>query len=731
MKILQINKIFNRLGKFQTAHRRGILIGIILFTLAAAAGILRFEFSFTNDGWFLEGDPAKVNAEKFREHFGNDASVVVLVTAREVGNVAESAPSVRDSAILEMRDTLSRYMLANIPLAKEIHSIENTAGTEALLHLSLERYTDPADDAAKIGRAVADMLKRPEFKSEKWDLNAGGEPYLEVAKNDSTMPQAARSVVIGVFIMIFCLAFFTRSKFGVLVPLMAIAFAMASVFGICGWLGVKPDFTLFTLPLVLGMALSVGYSIHYINSFKQAYQRLETCFGNRPKNRDEALVEAVTETGWPIFFTVVTTVASMLSFLVVEMPVMKIVGSICAAMVFAVYLYVIILVPILFSYDGKGKKAVAKLANDEGRIEKILVKIGGKALNMKLPIALASVAVAVASAIGCMGLKVNMEYVEMFGTKLPFVERLVELMDSELANVYSYNVMIDLGDDSDSASFKNPEKFAALDSAVTDLSNLPLTKFTEGKARVMVGGVTDDFSTAYIHVELKEWNSKQIDVDIDSAQALVRHYFPKADVGVEGYAVEQASMNNKLVKGEIKSVCVSFVMIVLLLIASFMSVKTGLIGMIPNVAPILVIGAVMGYCDFSMDMMTMMVIPMAIGIAVDDTIHFVNHSKLCFERCGNYRESVLATFRDVGKSMVSTTIILCMMFLAYMVSPVTIFFRVGLMASIGLVTALVADFTITPVLIVLTKPFGKGFKNQKSAGLLQPIILQNLCQELK
>ncbi|MCQ2093331.1 MAG: efflux RND transporter permease subunit [Fibrobacter sp.] len=692
MKILQINKLFNKLGNFQTNHRAGILIAVILFTLLAGAGILRFEFSFTNDGWFLEGDAAKVNAEKFRKHFGNDASVVMLVTAKSAED-STNAASVRDSVIIELRDTLSRYMLSNIPLAKEIHTIENSKGTEALLHLSLERYSDPANDAAKIGRAVADLLERPEFQSDRWDLNAGGEPYLEVSKNDSSMPQAARSVVIGVFIMIFCLAFFTRNKYGVMIPFMATAFAMASVFGICGWLSVKPDFTLFTLPMMLGMALSVGYSIHYINSFKQAYQRLN--------DRKPALVEAVTETGWPIFFTVMTTVASMLSFLFVDMPVLKIVGSICAAMVFAVYLYVIILVPILYSYGPQSRKTPKP--RDE-HLENFLEKLGTKALNFKLPIVLISIVIAVVSAIGCKDLKVNMDYVEMFGTKLPFVERLVELMDSELANVYSYNIMVDTGEPD---AFKNPENMLAMDSASADLSSLPLTKISEGKARVMIGGVTDDFSMAYIHVELKEWNSKQVDIDIDSAQTLVRKYFPKADVGVEGYAVEQSSMNNKLVEGEIKSVCISFVVIALLLIASFMSIKTGLIGMIPNVAPILVIGGVMGACAFSMDMMTMMVIPMAIGIAVDDTIHFVNHSKLCFERCGNYRESILATFRDVGKSMVSTTVILCMMFLAYMVSPVTIFFRVGLMATIGLVTALVADFTITPVLIMLTKPFGK------------------------
>lgn len=664
-------------------------MSIILFTLLAGAGILRFEFTFTNEGWFLEGDAAKVNAEKFRNHFGNDASVVILVTS----------DNVRDSAVMEMRDTLSRYMLAHIPLAKEIHTIENTAGTEALIHMSLERYQDPGEDASRVGRAVADLLERPEFKWSRWDLNAAGEPYLEVAKNDSTMPQAAKSVIIGVVIMIFCLAFFTRSKYGVLVPFMATALAMASVFGICGWIGVKPDFTLFTLPMMLGMALSVGYSIHYINSFKQAYARLN--------DRRSALVEAVTETGWPILFTVVTTVASMLSFLFVEMPVLKTVGSICAAMVFAVYLYVIIFVPILFSYGGTADDPRKKQQNGcDNFIEKSLGKLGCRALKLKLPIALVTLTVAVVSAIGCMDLKVNMDYVEMFGVKLPFVERLVKLMDSDLANVYSYNVMVDFGEPD---AFKKMENLGALDSASAALSGLPLTKISEGKSRVMVGGVTDDFSMAYIHVELKEWNSKQVDIDMDSAQTLVRRYFPRAEVGVEGYAVEQSSMNNKLVEGEIKSICISFGVILLLLIASFTSVKTGLIGMIPNVTPILVIGGVMGAFGFSMDMMTMMVMPMALGIAVDDTIHFVNHAKLCFERCGNYSQSILTTFREVGKSMVSTTIILCMMFLAYMVSPVTIFFRVGFMACIGLVTALVADFTITPVLIMLSKPFGKEF----------------------
>jgi predicted RND superfamily exporter protein len=69
-----------------------------------------------------------------------------------------------------------------------------------------------------------------------------------------------------------------------------------------------------------------------------------------------------------------------------------------------------------------------------------------------------------------------------------------------------------------------------------------------------------------------------------------------------------------------------------LMMLVFRSVKTGLIGMIPNIAPALVVGGYMGLHHITLDMMTMIVMPMLLGLAVDDTIHFINHAKLEFQR---------------------------------------------------------------------------------------------------
>ena len=142
-----------------------------------------------------------------------------------------------------------------------------------------------------------------------------------------------------------------------------------------------------------------------------------------------------------------------------------------------------------------------------------------------------------------------------------------------------------------------------------------------------------------------------------------------------------------------------------MLMIAFASVRTGLIGMIPNIAPVIIIGGIMGFCSFYLDMLTMTIMPMILGIAVDDTIHFTNHIKFQLEKGYSYRDAILVSFREIGKTMGMTTFILCAMFFMYTFSPMACLYRVGLLAIIGLGTALIADYTITPVLMYIIKPF--------------------------
>ena len=175
-----------------------------------------------------------------------------------------------------------------------------------------------------------------------------------------------------------------------------------------------------------------------------------------------------------------------------------------------------------------------------------------------------------------------------------------------------------------------------------------------------------------------------------------------------GEVVNYAEMNGKLVGGLLRSFGGSFVIIAIMMILAFGSIKAGLIGMIPNIAPVLLIGGVMGYSGMPLDMITMLVMPMILGIAVDDTIHMNNHIKYGFERTGSYRQALLLSYREIGKTMGMTTFILCAMFFVFIFSPMGALHNVGLLSIVGLGAALLADYTLTTALVYLAKPYGKG-----------------------
>ena len=219
--------------------------------------------------------------------------------------------------------------------------------------------------------------------------------------------------------------------------------------------------------------------------------------------------------------------------------------------------------------------------------------------------------------------------------------------------------------------------------------------------------MSEDCSTAYVHVELKEYDANAVDADITDARSLGARYFPGAKVFCIGEIVGFATMNHTLVTGELKSLGGSFIIILLLLIIVFSSIHTGFIGMIPNAAPVLLVGGLMGFFGYPLDMLTMTIMPMILGIAVDDTIHFTNHVKLEYEATGDYHRAVVDSFVKIGRSMIATTVILCAMFSMYMFSSISMLFRIGLLSVVGLAAALIADYTLTPVLLFSAKSFGR------------------------
>ena len=787
MQVSRINNIFEKVGQAQINNRWPILIATLIITIASCLGLTRLQMTASEDEWFDNWDQVKIYQEHFNEVFGSDDSYMILVRANDVF----------DPEVLNAIDRLSKRLENEVPDADRVVSIThnlsipkaNDEGFEIIdpfdegiptdakqidekkslilnrkslvngivsddcketwVMLSLKSYKGGIDFAKdSIAPFARDIIYADEFKSDKYKFMPTGMSYTEMEENEVITRECAIRIGTGFLVMVLFLILFVRSLRGVVVPAIATVGGIASVLGINGWLGIIGDSSMVALPVLLGMALSVGYSIHYINSFRKTFRHTGL--------RKEATITAVKETGWPILFTVITTVASLISFLFAGIRPIRWIGGISAGIVTMVYLYVIILIPILMSF-GKNTKPEADMIKSEGatKADILFEFFGRKVCRHSYLIVIISVIVILLQVPGMRSIEVTMDYTKTMGLKMPFIERLIDMLSGKIGSLYDFSVMVEFNEPDD---IKNPENMKRIQELENKLGTLQLTKVSGEKPRVqsitslvkemnltlngddstfykipdeqdmlsqilflyeisdadeLFNWTDEKYMTTYIHVDLAGYDAKKIVIDLDSAKSYAAQLFPHAKTSIVGEVTKYAEMNGKLVNGLLRSFGGSFVIITLLMILAFGSVKAGLIGMIPNLAPVIVIGGIIGYTNMPLDMITMIVMPMILGIAVDDTIHMNNHIKYGFEKTGNYRKALLLSYREIGKTMSMTTFILCAMFFVFVFSPMGALHNVGLLSIIGLAAALVADYTLTTALVYVTKPYGKEKRNKQ------------------
>ena len=784
MRTSRINNWFESFGRFQIKHRVAFILVLAVFTIVGCLGLPRLKLSNGEEDWFDNWDQVKMNQDHFESIFGSTDSLLAFIRADDVF----------DPEVLDAIDRLGEEILQNVPYVESVTSLmslsvpigtedgfevfnpfedgipEDPAEierirdfilsreslvnvlvsddcTETWVVFNLEQYSESLDEAmVKIAPPAMEIFNSERFKSDKYEILPSGLSYTEYEEEQVTLQQCVSRIAIGFCVMVIFLVFFVRSFKGVVVPTLATVFALCTTLGYSAWMNIEGNMVMVIVTLLLAMALSVGYSIHFINAFKLHFRRMG--------KRKDSIELAIRDCGWALLFTVITTMAGMLSFLAGGIKPMRWVGGITAAAVLSVYLYIMVLLPVLSSF-GKDRTPDPQYVSTEGstRADLRIEAFGASILKRKWAILTVGMLLLVAMVPGIFNIKVNMDYSDMMGERTPYMKRLLEITRSKLGSQYSYEVLIEYPEED---AIKNPDVLKNMDELAQRIGTLSMTKVSNGKPRVssvtkiikemnrtlneddpayyvipddqdmvsqilflyeISGGndvyqyVSEDFSAAYLHVELCGYDAEQCVQNVDQVEKWVAELFPGTETaGVVGEVMQYAAMNGKLVRGSIKSIGTSFIVIFILLVLAFGSVRTGAIAMIPNIAPVMLIGGIMGYFGIVLDMVTALIMPMILGIAVDDTIHFTNHIKVHYEEFGDYRKAILESYREIGKTMAMTTIILCAMFFIFVFSTMNALCRIGYLSVVGLAGALVADYTLTPILILVTKPFGKEAK---------------------
>lgn len=605
--------------------------------------------------------------------------------------------------------------------------------------LRLHRYPDQWEGKVTpeeiVGAKVNEIVAREKYQ--KFNLKTVGMPILNVEKREYVMKQTGKMMGLSLIIAVVVLLIFLHSVRGLFVPLFTAFSSIVFVLGANGLLGIPIDPMVVQFPMFLILAVSIGYSIHVFNFFNRRFRITG--------KRKESILYAIEHTGWPLLFTALTTMGAMSSFLFIPIRQVAWIGGAAAGAVATAYIIVMLLTPALLSFGRDRKPEKIKTHTGKGLhwSERVFASLSDKILTRPIPIISIFVIIIVVFAVGLPKLEVDMTIESQWGDKVTWASKMDYVRNTKLGTLYSFDATITF-DEPDRV--KDPEVLRKFDRFAHEVNDFRLIKRVSSLLDIikdlnqvlhsdsaeyyripdspelvsqllllyeMSGGtqaehfVDYDYQRLRLTAEVEDFSSKEFEYEVDYMEKRVKELFPDATLGIIGSAVQYSVMGNYVARGAAKSFLIALCVIMIIMMLVFRNIKTGLIGMIPNITPVIIVGGYMGLFHIPLDMMTMIIMPMLLGLAVDDTIHFLNHTKLEFERSGKYASSIKETFVTVGKALFMTSFILICSFAVYLTSNARIYIHIGLLSILGIASALLADYFITPVLIKWTKPFGK------------------------
>ncbi len=223
--------------------------------------------------------------------------------------------------------------------------------------------------------------------------------------------------------------------------------------------------------------------------------------------------------------------------------------------------------------------------------------------------------------------------------------------------------------------------------------------------------VSDDYSRSHVTIQLRNAGSHEYGVffadiqsDIDDVLGEVNASYPNMETSVTGSFAMMMRMSDVISKSQFRSLVLAIIIISIILALSLGSLQGGLLAIIPNMLPAILAFGLMGLLGIPLDADTLMIAPLIIGIAVDDTIHFITHYRIALANNLKRNEALIQTVKEVGQAVTFTSMVLGMAFFMLSFSDYLGLAKVGIFGSLAIFVALLCDLLFPPALIYIFKP---------------------------
>ena len=740
----------NRLADFIDQHRGRLTIVIVVLTLVALVGIFRIEFAVDLDFLMDRDSEEYAILNRLNEEFGSESLTCVMVIQGQDLFQVEFITSLRRllEACRAIPGVAGTFSIDDVPVFP-------TAIPESLVPRTL-------DDPNQLAQARQKALSHPMVAGQL--LSADGQTAViflaldreitsvsqcvsivdqiraisqEVAQEQDLTIQLTGSPPFRVDI----LRFMRRENLKLLIipPLMGFIIALLLfrrlsaillaggppfigvllTMGVCGWMGTEWTMISMAIPT---MVFVVGFTdaVHLV-----LHMRRKVSQDQLPPR--QAALSAVREIGWACALTSLTTAVGFGSLILAGSPAVRDLGIFCALGTVTTFFVVITLVPIL------GATAIGKFAahhTQSMRADRGIAQLSHVIHSITKhpkPIAIGGIVLTLLLASSVLRLHIDTSH-DWFPMQEESVQAYFTYNEAfQGGNVM--NILIewphtkeDLPENVFPALQEMYDLFAEDPQIIHPLSALNLLRCAPPEMRELHQGpplirllpmeltrrfIRPDHHCAVViarYDSLRAAEVLKIHARYEEKMKILAQNYPNLKIHVTGESYLGSKMVYMIVYDLALSLSLASLIITTVMLAAFRSWRYGPICLIPNIFPLAVICALILLIQKPLNVANVLLFTICLGIAVDDTIHFITRYRHELLAGGSPPEAARRSFHVVGKAIITTTFIFVFSFGALVSSRLEGYHNFALLSCAGFIAALIGDLFILPALLIWLGP---------------------------
>lgn len=585
------------------------------------------------------------------------------------------------------------------------------------------------EEEAAIVDAVAAIVER--YRTPELEILVAGTQVMNVAMSRTMLSDMSRATSLALAAIALLLALAFRRSAGVVLPLLTVVVSVILTMAVMATAGIAITAPTQILPTFL-LSVGVGASVHIMAIFYQ---------GRRAGlDKEGAIAHALGHSGLAVAMTSVTTAGGLLSFIAADLAPIADFGMMGPVGVIAALLVTLILLPALVAIYPMREEE--RLEGDTPKLsQRLVVRAGAYATrHAGLTVSIWIVLIAT-SALGIAQIRLSHAPYEWFPPGHP-TRVAGDTINTEMAGSLYVEFVVDAHRENGiqapallqgleqfekrARRLQRGEMFVGKTTSVSDVvqeihqalnENRPefhavpddprlvaqeLLLFENSGSDDLEELVDPQFRVARVSVKLPFLDAVEFAPMYDDLRSTMTESLPEGtSYTLTGLGILAGETINVVMRSLVRSYAIAFAVICPLLVLLIGRIRLGLAAIVPNLAPVLITLGVMGWAGLPLDSFTMMVGSIALGLAVDDTIHFMHNFRRYFDRRGEVEWAVRETLRTTGQALLFTTLVLASGFSLYATSTLTVLPAFGLLTALCLVLALLADVLLAPALMVL------------------------------